>query len=107
MGRAVCGGGEEKGRPGGVDCSEERGALRADCARDGGIRAGAGGGPRRGGRQVASGRLRAVTFIGMSTGEHNFGFATRALHAGQQPYAITGARAMPIYQTTSDSSSTA
>ena len=33
--------------------------------------------------------------------EHKFGFATRALHAGQQPDAVTGARAMPIYQTTS------
>ena len=32
---------------------------------------------------------------------HKFGFATRALHAGQQPDAVTGARAMPIYQTTS------
>ena len=30
-----------------------------------------------------------------------FGFATRALHAGQQPDAETGARAVPIYQTTS------
>jgi O-acetylhomoserine (thiol)-lyase len=30
-----------------------------------------------------------------------FGFATRALHAGQQPDADTGARAVPIYQTTS------
>jgi O-acetylhomoserine (thiol)-lyase len=33
--------------------------------------------------------------------EHVFGFATRALHAGQQPDAETGSRAMPIYQTTS------
>ena len=33
--------------------------------------------------------------------DHKFGFATRALHAGQQPDAVTGARAMPIYQTTS------
>ena len=30
-----------------------------------------------------------------------FGFATRTLHAGQQPDAATGARAVPIYQTTS------
>jgi len=30
-----------------------------------------------------------------------FGFATRALHAGQVPDAATGARAVPIYQTTS------
>src|SRR5438874_8840490 len=33
--------------------------------------------------------------------DHKFGFATRALHAGQQPDSVTGARAMPIYQTTS------
>ncbi|MBV8819650.1 MAG: O-acetylhomoserine aminocarboxypropyltransferase/cysteine synthase [Acidobacteriaceae bacterium] len=32
---------------------------------------------------------------------HDFGFSTRALHAGQQPDPETGARAMPIYQTTS------
>jgi len=30
-----------------------------------------------------------------------FGFATRALHAGQKPDPATGARAVPIYQTTS------
>src|SRR6204780_2864417 len=33
--------------------------------------------------------------------DHIFGFATRALHAGQQPDAATGARAVPIYQTSS------
>ena len=33
--------------------------------------------------------------------ERAFGFATRALHAGQQPDAVTGSRAVPIYQTTS------
>ena len=33
--------------------------------------------------------------------EHAFGFNTRALHAGQRPDAATGARAVPIYQTTS------
>jgi O-acetylhomoserine (thiol)-lyase len=33
--------------------------------------------------------------------DHVFGFATRALHAGQRPDAETGARAVPIYQTTS------
>src|SRR5690349_22286410 len=37
----------------------------------------------------------------MSTPDRTFGFATRALHAGQRPDAETGARAMPIYQTTS------
>src|SRR5215470_14884747 len=33
--------------------------------------------------------------------DHVFGFATRALHAGHQPDAATGARSVPIYQTTS------
>ena len=33
--------------------------------------------------------------------EHQFGFRTRALHAGGTPDATTGARAVPIYQTTS------
>jgi O-acetylhomoserine (thiol)-lyase len=32
---------------------------------------------------------------------HPFGFTTRQLHAGQQPDPTTGARAVPIYQTTS------
>src|SRR2546423_11053641 len=32
---------------------------------------------------------------------HEFGFDTRAIHAGQRPDPATGARAMPIYQTTS------
>src|SRR6266498_5656238 len=40
-----------------------------------------------------------------STAESNydrqFGFNTRALHAGQRPDPATGARAVPIYQTTS------
>jgi len=36
-----------------------------------------------------------------STPDRAFGFATRALHAGQRPDAETGARAVPIYQTTS------
>ena len=35
------------------------------------------------------------------TPDRTFGFATRALHAGQRPDAETGARAVPIYQTTS------
>ena len=30
-----------------------------------------------------------------------FGFETRMVHAGHQPDAATGARAVPIYQTTS------
>jgi O-acetylhomoserine (thiol)-lyase len=33
--------------------------------------------------------------------ERPLGFATRSLHAGQKPDAATGARAVPIYQTTS------
>ena len=33
--------------------------------------------------------------------EHTFGFRTRALHAGGTPDAEHGARAVPIYQTTS------
>ncbi|MEE8396607.1 MAG: PLP-dependent transferase, partial [bacterium] len=33
--------------------------------------------------------------------EHKFGFNTLALHAGQRPDPTTGARAAPIYQTTS------
>ncbi|MEO0036618.1 MAG: hypothetical protein RLZZ501_2641 [Pseudomonadota bacterium] len=33
--------------------------------------------------------------------ERDFGFATRQLHAGQSPDPATGARAVPIYQTTS------
>src|ERR671934_2588293 len=34
-------------------------------------------------------------------GKLDFGFDTRMLHAGQTPDPTTGARAMPIYQTTS------
>jgi O-acetylhomoserine (thiol)-lyase len=33
--------------------------------------------------------------------EHKFGFATQQIHAGQVPDPATGARAVPIYQTTS------
>ena len=33
--------------------------------------------------------------------DRQFGFETLALHAGQIPDAATGARALPIYQTTS------
>ena len=36
-----------------------------------------------------------------SQSDRAFGFATRALHAGQQPDSETGSRAVPIYQTTS------
>jgi O-acetylhomoserine (thiol)-lyase len=37
----------------------------------------------------------------VSEREPELGFATRAIHAGQRPDPTTGARAMPIYQTTS------
>ena len=37
----------------------------------------------------------------MNNDEHQYGFSTRSLHAGQQPDPTTGARAVPIYQTTS------
>src|SRR3989440_4327552 len=33
------------------------------------------------------------------TGEKQFGFDTLAVHAGQRPDPVTGARAVPIYQT--------
>src|ERR1041385_8639568 len=37
----------------------------------------------------------------MTTPHHRFGFETRMLHAGHVPDAEVGARAVPIYQTTS------
>jgi O-acetylhomoserine (thiol)-lyase len=37
----------------------------------------------------------------MTSYDRQFGFHTRALHAGQRPDPATGARAVPIYQTTS------
>jgi len=37
----------------------------------------------------------------MTTPRHRFGFETRMLHAGHVPDAEVGARAVPIYQTTS------
>ena len=33
--------------------------------------------------------------------DHEFGFETRTVHAGARPDPTTGARAIPIYQTTS------
>src|SRR5215468_8273792 len=33
--------------------------------------------------------------------DHIFGFDTLSVHAGQRPDPVTGARAVPIYQTTS------
>src|ERR671916_2957565 len=38
---------------------------------------------------------------GADEDERIFGFDTLAVHAGQRPDPVTGARAMPIYQTTS------
>lgn len=37
----------------------------------------------------------------MTEKEHEFGFATRTVHAGSRPEPTTGARALPIFQTTS------
>ncbi|GBD83889.1 methionine gamma-lyase [bacterium BMS3Abin02] len=37
----------------------------------------------------------------MTEPTHDYGFATRSIHAGQRPDPETGARAMPIYATTS------
>ena len=37
----------------------------------------------------------------MSEETQNLGFETLALHGGQEPDPTTGARAVPIYQTTS------
>jgi O-acetylhomoserine (thiol)-lyase len=39
--------------------------------------------------------------INLNENGHQFAFATRQLHAGQQPDPTTGSRAVPIYQTTS------
>src|SRR3990167_4004150 len=36
-----------------------------------------------------------------SGADREFGFGTRAIHAGAQPDPVTGARATPIHQTTS------
>src|SRR5229473_4887064 len=44
---------------------------------------------------------KATTSPDGSAEDRAFGFATRALHAGQKPDPATGARAVPIYQTTS------
>ena len=37
----------------------------------------------------------------MAQKDHDYGFATRAIHAGAIPDPVTGARATPIHQTTS------
>src|SRR5579884_4560942 len=46
---------------------------------------------------AANGRERGAA----ETARAEYGFETRAIHAGQRPDPYTGARAMPIYQTTS------
>ncbi len=53
-------------------------------------------GPPRGGRPPQGGGREAP-----SGGDHTYAFDTLCLHAGQLPDAATGARALPIYQTTS------
>ena len=51
---------------------------------------------------VISSKRRAAPGRGEgATGKTDFGFATRAVHAGAAPDPTTGARATPIYQTTS------
>src|SRR5215467_12864126 len=53
-------------------------------------------------RSLGSALRSSAKLKGMQpTSDHVFGFATRALHAGQRPDAETGSRAVPIYQTTS------
>ena len=47
----------------------------------------------------ANGAASSETFS--ESEDHEFGFDTLAVHAGQRPDPVTGARAMPIYQTTS------
>ena len=37
----------------------------------------------------------------MAEKDHDYGFGTRAVHAGATPDPVTGARATPIHQTTS------
>src|SRR5208283_1590316 len=48
-------------------------------------------------------RRKPVPFppVNSATDPRRFGFETRMVHAGQIPDAVTGARAVPIYQTTS------
>src|SRR5437868_5313447 len=50
----------------------------------------------------ADSRYRSGDSAGLDGREpHAFGFDTRAIHAGQRPDPYTGARAVPIFQTTS------
>ncbi len=46
-------------------------------------------------------RMSADATLETMSETREFGFATRSLHAGQQPDSATGARAVPIYQSTS------
>ena len=65
------------------------------------------GDERRGGRHATcaararSGAPRPRASTRRRMADHAFGFDTLCLHAGQIPDAQTGARALPIYQTTS------
>src|SRR5690606_29727623 len=59
------------------------------------------GGARQGVRlDPASVRGVGAAEVGMSgrTADHEYGFRTRAIHAGNIPDAATGSRALPIYQ---------
>lgn len=53
------------------------------------------------GQPATSGTSSAPNAGGATNYDHQFGFNTRALHAGQRPDPTTKARAVPIYQTTS------
>lgn len=53
------------------------------------------------GQPANSGTSTASNSGGATNYDHQFGFNTRALHAGQRPDPTTKARAVPIYQTTS------
>ncbi|HMD61153.1 MAG TPA: O-acetylhomoserine aminocarboxypropyltransferase/cysteine synthase family protein, partial [Opitutaceae bacterium] len=47
------------------------------------------------------GKVIAFAPVSSAPDPHRFGFETRMVHAGHIPDAVTGARAVPIYQTTS------
>ena len=51
--------------------------------------------------QTAFSASYTIDFMSENQTERQMGFATRTLHAGQKPDPATGARAVPIYQTTS------
>src|SRR5574338_1694658 len=51
-------------------------------------------------RSLLIGRVNQTKESPMLTTERQFGFSTRQLHAGYDPEATTGSRAVPLYQTT-------